>query len=498
MLDTSLDPTKKEERMKLTKEAMRKYKEKYAEFELDKAYQSMFNLLWYSQLPCQDVAGISSSVKDESSFIKRCYWKKAQISCNAIFQKRPTDRGMCCSFNMQRAEKTFRESRYSNAIATRQRFDSENGFETSQKPNWFVNNREPISQSGIENGLTLVFDKHSNRLSPGSVTDSFLGVPVLVDGKDKFPLVRRLGIIARPGFKNSIAINALDIKGLDEIRKHSPSKRKCYFPDEFKLDMHKNYSRPSCIFECELKFAAKCLSTCKEINETCDCRDEKAIMQLDLKSVESCIPWFYPIQDAEMQKMCDPWTTMKFRQIFEKKIPRGLCDFCLEDCSSTTYRTSISYSELEKCDNSNIGSVFCDLTSADMNPAPWISDVETEYLAANESIPWFLEFKNKQTRVGITRFPDKRYFKNNNTENVIYTEKLKKNPYYNAFEKDIGFINIFFAGEEVTRYERANKGSPFDLMTQIGGSLGGFMGISVLSLIEILYWVLFRFLGKLL
>ena len=272
-LDTSLDPTKEEERMEKIQEATKKYREKYAEFEIEKAYQPMFNLLWYSQLPCQDIAGITSSTKDEMSFIKRCYWKKTQISCNAIFQKRPTDRGMCCSFNMEKAEKIFKESQYTNAIANRQRFDSEKGFETYHKPNWFLSKKEPITTSGIENGLTLVFDKHTNRLSLGSITDNFLGVPVLVDGKDKFPLVRRRGIIARPGFETSIAVNAFDVTALDEIREFSPKKRNCYFPDEFKLDVHRNYSRPSCIFECELKFAAKCLSTCKEVNETCDCRN---------------------------------------------------------------------------------------------------------------------------------------------------------------------------------------------------------------------------------
>ena len=189
---------------------------------------------------------------------------------------------------------------------------------------------------------------------------------------------------------------------------------------------------------------------------------------------------------------------MKFQQILEKQIPGGLCDYCWEGCSSTKYRSSISYSELEKCDNSNIGSTFCDLTSEDMNPAPWMSNAKNEYLAANESIPWFLDRKENQTRVGKVRFSDKRYPKGKNTEGLIYSDELKKHPYYNAFEKDIGFINIFFADEEVTRYERANRGTPFELLAQVGGSLGGFMGISILSLIEILYWVFFRFFGKVL
>ena len=167
-LDFSLDPSKNEERMKKIKEAMHAYSERYGSFEINKAYQSMFNLIWYSQLPCTDVLGITSSFNDELSFIKRCYWRKTQISCNAIFQKRPTDAGMCCSFNTEKAEHILKESLYTDAVATRQRFDSKNGFETSRKPNWYMKNNEPATRPGIKNGLTLVFDSHSDRISSGS------------------------------------------------------------------------------------------------------------------------------------------------------------------------------------------------------------------------------------------------------------------------------------------------------------------------------------------
>ena len=306
------------------------------------------------------------------------------------------------------------------------------------------------------------------------------------------------GITARPGFENRISVNALDVIALNQTRQYSPKKRNCYFPDEYKLDMHQSYSRPSCIFECEIKYATKCLSTCKEHNKTCDCLDVNFINELSLKKVKSCVPWFYPIQDDEIKEMCDPWTTKKFRDILEKKLPKHLCNHCLEDCSSTKYHTSISYSELHECDNSNIGSVFCDLASEEMNPAPWMSDAQNAYLAANESVPWFLETNTTQTRIGRKRFSDKRprYDGQTVVMESIFTEKLKTNPYYNALEKDIGFINVFFSKKKVTKYIKKNRGTKFDFLSQICGSLGGFMGISFLSAVEIFYWVFFRLCGK--
>ena len=491
-LDVSLDPSKSDERIEKVQEAIKVFRDLYDNFEMSKAYPSMFNLLWYSQLPCNDVLGITSSFKDELSFIKRCYWKKTPISCNAIFQKRPTDSGMCCSFNIKKAELVLKESKYTSTIATRQKYDLENGFKSGQKPDWYVANKEPETKPGIKHGLTLVFDSHSDKISSGSVLDSFRGVTVLVDGKEKFPMVQRIGVKARPGLENSISIDAIDVNALDEIRRHDPHTRNCYFPDEYELDMHQNYSQPSCIFECEIKFAAKCISTCNQFNETCDCKDKDRINNLDLKEVKSCVPWYYPIKDDEYVEMCDPWMTKKFRNILDTKIPTDQCNYCLEDCSTTKYKSSISYTELQQCDDSNIGSVFCDLTKGEMNPAPWTSDAQHEYLALNLSVPWFLETKGSQ------RFSDQRsrYLEQKSAQGVIFADKLKTNPYYNAFEKDIGFLNVFFSEEKVTRYIKANKGTNFDFISQLGGSLGGFMGISILSLVEIFYWVVFRFFGK--
>ena len=48
--------------------------------------------------------------------IKKCLWRGKPVSCAAIFRMQPTDRGMCCSFNKEKAEKMFRESRYQEHI----------------------------------------------------------------------------------------------------------------------------------------------------------------------------------------------------------------------------------------------------------------------------------------------------------------------------------------------------------------------------------------------
>ena len=70
------------------------------------------------------VRNITSEYKDEMSLIKRCYWKGTQINCASIFFTRPTDRGMCCTFNMEKAEEIFQASKYATMVSRMQRKDA--------------------------------------------------------------------------------------------------------------------------------------------------------------------------------------------------------------------------------------------------------------------------------------------------------------------------------------------------------------------------------------
>ena len=81
----------------------------------------------------------------------------------------------------------------------------------------------------------------------------------------------------------------------------------------------------------------------------------------------------------------------------------------------------------------------------------------------------------------------------NSIENdELFVAKQKTNPTYNAFEKDIGVVHIFFDKKTVSKYEKGNRLSTFEFLVQIASTLGFYMGISVLSLVEIIYWFGFR------
>ena len=48
--------------------------------------------------------------------IKKCLWRGKPVSCAAIFRMQTTDRGMCCSFNKEKAEEMFKEGRYQEHV----------------------------------------------------------------------------------------------------------------------------------------------------------------------------------------------------------------------------------------------------------------------------------------------------------------------------------------------------------------------------------------------
>ena len=134
-------------------------------------------------------------------------------------------------------------------------YDSEKGTTiTDLKP-------EP----GIEKGLRLVLDAHSNLISSGTVFDNFKGFTTVVGDPNSFPLTRMDGTLLKTGQENYVSILPTDITAeqgtghsLEGIRKIDPLDRKCYFSDEIiagnPLQLFKNYSQSNCLIECQIAY----------------------------------------------------------------------------------------------------------------------------------------------------------------------------------------------------------------------------------------------------
>ena len=136
------------------------HRDSYKRVNLEESYPALFELLWYSQLPCFDVMNVTTKAKEEhgrhfidkcsiqlviwyaiTGMIKECLWRGKRLSCSAIFSMHPTDRGMCCSFNKEKADLMFKNNRYQDQITKLTDQDKKMSFEDSALPDWYTHSR---------------------------------------------------------------------------------------------------------------------------------------------------------------------------------------------------------------------------------------------------------------------------------------------------------------------------------------------------------------------
>ena len=173
--------------------------------------------------------------------IKRCIWKGERLSCSAIFSMYPTNRGMCCTFNKQRADELFRANRYQEQITRMTKQDKDHSFEDSTIPDWletfsksmwvtFSNTFLTFLYLGLIQFLRLARTKGLSSCwmptvimwlpHPSQITFrqqickwdskvkinmlSFQGFEAVIDSQKEYPLTTRKNILIRPGHTVSV------------------------------------------------------------------------------------------------------------------------------------------------------------------------------------------------------------------------------------------------------------------------------------------------------
>ena len=237
------------------------------------------------------------------------------------------------------------------------------------------------SEPGIEKGLQLVLDAHSNHISSGTIFDNFKGFKVIVGDRKKFPLTGMDGLVLKNGQENYVSINPTNVVADEGIRKISPLNRECYFsnenPAKQPLEFFKNYSQANCLLECRIKHVKN------EMNSSCTPWYFPGILLLHTLSSSILMFPIIAVKDDSL-RMCDPWDTIEFLDKM-KHIPEDKCDYCLPDCNITIYETTVSSAPFQSCDHTNLeSSNMCKLTSGKgFNPPLWINEVKTQFKGMN-------------------------------------------------------------------------------------------------------------------
>jgi len=383
-------------------------------------------------------------------------WKGRLMPCSAIFKKVATDVGICCAFNMQEADILFVDSQYTSLITGLQQEEKILAFPSNLDTDWYTAKNEPISQAGNAMGLTVILDAHTDQIAETTIDTDLQGFSAVVVPSGEFPITSINQFYIKPGHSNSVALTAIKLKADEDIRDILPTKRNCYFQDETeKVRIHQKYSQRNCLIECSLSYAQK-------LNN----------------NTLACTPWFFPFLN-ENHRMCDPWEKNEIIEKINFEVPVNACVYCLPDCNRVIYQPGFSTQKFRECDEKNFGmSKLCNLQSVQLRPQIWGKQVLDQLGTSKENINKLQELiKSSEREILPIYFSD-----------YTFTNLTRS---YDAYEKDIAVLNVFFASPTVMEYTTKPSKTWFDFISAVGGNGGLFIGFSIVTVLE-LFWLLLR------
>ena len=153
-----LDPVMKKVKESLVSPVRNQFLDMFQRLNITASFELLFRMLWYSNLPCSDVYGVTSEEPFEKGIIKGCFWKGRSIPCAAIFTAIPTDRGMCCSFNMDALNNIFKGKLYVDLALEMQNSDRQAAFMDTTLPEWFANDKSAQPGDYMLNLMKLFYN----------------------------------------------------------------------------------------------------------------------------------------------------------------------------------------------------------------------------------------------------------------------------------------------------------------------------------------------------
>ena len=420
-LDIFLNPDRQAEREHTVALQREKYQQRFAAMDSAASFDSMFELLWYSGNPCFDVMDLTSDSLHEKSVVKQCIWKGEIVNCSSVFTLTPTDRGMCCRFDIRPPGQIFQANRWTTNMEQRREVDRRRSLDSGDGVVDEAKGVDPGPEVGRYKGLSLVLDAHSDLLSARSVAEDSNGFLVGLSQPGQFPLMSQGSHLLRPGMEHFLSVSAIDTVADAAIKDNlEPAARKCYFPTELPLQFHLNYSQSACLFECGLSWAAS-------------------------SSGLSCLPWFFPpLTPSPSAKICDPWDTQTFLAAL-RRAPRSSCTHCLPDCQTTTYSVSTSSALIRPCSQLNEGlSNLCKYSSP-LVPPLWSSNLAASFSHLSSQPSYLDQFTGKGNAL----------------------RRNAKGEAYSAYEEDIAIVHLYWDTPSVLQFQRSLRLTWIDFLSQV-------------------------------
>ena len=171
------------------------------------------------------------------------------------------------------------------------------------------------------------------------------------------------------------------------------------------------------------------------------------------------MPWFYPVEDANIYDLCDPWQTAEFQKQI-KMVPDGNCTQCLPDCKNTKFKATVSGAPFRNCDRTNLGtSSLCMLKDGVVDPPIWMQAVTGEYHKYNNgTVPNYVNANGTKSS-NMRKYPL--------SSNLVLRNQRENDPSYDAFENDIATVNFYFDEPTTIQYTTFITMTPIDFISQV-------------------------------
>lgn len=356
---------------------------------------------------------------------------------------------------MEAAENIFIESVYSNLVMEMQELDLNKSFINSTA--FGPSNLNTIQKTGINRGLLVVLDSHSDLYADRSLDSDDNGYTVAINPSGTFPLTSYTGFDIKPGHENFIAISGTVVKSDEGLRSIEKASRNCLFEDENRdMKIFKNYTQSNCLLECSLFYAYEM--------QLCD-----------------CVPWYLPSPGNFTPICCDPWQAYEFLENMQT-VPGERCSYCLPDCSLIMYDVKITTVPMKSCDQSNFGiSSLCNTSNNEaIQPALYGNQIYSYYKYHLGKVPDFILNKISSSN-------------SRSSDESISPDSAPSS--YEAYVSDIAKVEIFFKTSSVIQVGSQPTMTWVDFFSNIGGILGLVLGMGMISIFEI-FWLGIRIFAK--
>ena len=162
-----------------------------------------------------------------------------------------------------------------------------------------------------------------------------------------------------------------------------------------------------------------------------------------------------------------------------RRAPRSSCTHCLPDCQGTTYSIATSSATLRPCSQLNEGlSNLCKYSSP-LVPPRWSEGLGDLFAHLASPPPYLAQFTGQGGAVRRSREGEE----------------------YSAYREDIALVHLYWDTSSVLQFQRSLRLTWIDYLSQVraaqhhrqvGGLFGLMLGFSLVSFLEILYWLTAR------